>query len=279
MKKTGWLLCAALLVGPAHGRQSPPPNLDSLLKAVTGAADKIIETDARESFKNFDSLIVLHQGRTAFEKYYNGVQGGAPHTMQSQTKSITALLLGAAIDQGFIKSENEKVAPYFPDSFDPADKLKAAMTIKDLLTMSPGIDWEEMLPQDDPKNDNMNMLRSDDWLAYVLARPMAVHPRHGLQVQQRKPDDGGGHHREGDRAPVRGVRQEGPLRAPGNPRIRLAEEHQGILPRGRGAVAQTHGHGQDRRAGAQQGDVEGAPDHLAGLDRAGHKAAFHDRIQ
>jgi CubicO group peptidase (beta-lactamase class C family) len=176
MNKVRFLLCAALIAGPAHGRQSQPPSLNSLLEAVTGAADKIIETDARQSFKNFDSLIVLHQGRTAFEKYYNGVQGGAPHQMQSQTKSITALLLGAAIDQGFIKSENEKVAPYFPESFDPADKLKAAMTIKDLLTMSPGIDWEEMLPQEDPKNNNTKMLRSDDWLAYVLARPMAVTP-------------------------------------------------------------------------------------------------------
>ncbi|MCX6559544.1 MAG: serine hydrolase [Candidatus Aminicenantes bacterium] len=176
MKKTGWLLCAALIVGPAHGRQSPPPKLDALLEAVTGAAHKIIETDPRDSFKNFDSLIVLHQGRTAFEKYYNGVQGGAPHQMQSQTKSITALLLGVAIDQGLIKSENEKVAPYFPESFAPGDKLKAAMTIKDLLTMSAGIDWEEMLPQEDPKNDNAKMFRSDDWLAYVLARPMAVPP-------------------------------------------------------------------------------------------------------
>ncbi len=176
MNKARFLLCAALIVGPAHGRQSPPQELGSLIETVTGAADKIIETDARESFRNFDSLIVLHQGRTAFEKYYNSVQGGAPHTMQSQTKSITALLLGAAIDQGFIKSENEKVAPYFPESFDPADKLKSAMTIKDLLTMSAGIDWEEMLPQEDPKNDNTKMFRSDDWLAYVLARPMAVLP-------------------------------------------------------------------------------------------------------
>jgi CubicO group peptidase (beta-lactamase class C family) len=176
MKTAGWLLSAAMILGPAQDRPIPRPNLEALLVAVTGGADKIIETDSRESFKNFDSLIVLHQGRTVFEKYYNGIKAGTPHQLQSQTKSIVALLLGAAIDQGLIKSEDEPVASYFPDSFAPGDKLKAAMTIKDLLTMSAGIDWEEMLPREDPKNDNIKMFRSDDWLAYVLARPMAVAP-------------------------------------------------------------------------------------------------------
>jgi CubicO group peptidase (beta-lactamase class C family) len=176
MRTIGWLLCAALSGGPAGVNQSPPRNLDSLLDAVTGAADKIIETDARESFKNFDSFIVLSEDRVKFEKYYNGTKGGAPHQLQSQTKSIVALLLGSAIDQGLIKSENEKVAPYFPESFAPGNKLQSAMTIKDLLTMSAGIDWEEMLPQDDPRNDNAKMFRGGDWLAYVLARPMAVSP-------------------------------------------------------------------------------------------------------
>jgi CubicO group peptidase (beta-lactamase class C family) len=176
MKNARLLLCLALIAGPAYGRQSPPPDLGSLFKAVTGEADKIIEADARESFKNFDSLIVLRQGRPVFEKYYNGIRGDAPHTMQSQTKSVTALLLGAAIDQGFLKSENEPVSRFFPAAFDAADKLKTAMTIKHLLTMSAGIDWEEMLPQEDPKNDNTKMFRSEDWLAYVLARPMAVSP-------------------------------------------------------------------------------------------------------
>jgi CubicO group peptidase (beta-lactamase class C family) len=87
-----------------------------------------------------------------------------------------ALLMGIAIDKGYIKSENEPVSLFFPEYFNSSDKLKSSVTIRDLLTMSAGFEWEEMIPFDDPKNDNMNMFRSGRWLNYALSRPMAKKP-------------------------------------------------------------------------------------------------------
>jgi CubicO group peptidase (beta-lactamase class C family) len=84
--------------------------------------------------------------------------------------------MGIAIDKGFVKSENEPVSRHFPEYFNTGDSLKSHVTIRDLLTMSAGFDWEEMLAFDDPKNDNINMFRSGHWLRYALSRPMAKRP-------------------------------------------------------------------------------------------------------
>ncbi|HOW25492.1 MAG TPA: serine hydrolase [Bacteroidales bacterium] len=138
-------------------------------------ADKLIETDPREFFKNVESFIVWSQGNIISEKYYHGYKDTLHHT-QSQTKSIVSLLMGIAIDKGFIKSENVPVFSYFPEYFNADDKLKYSLTIRDLLTMSAGFEWEEMIPSNDPRNDNMNMYNSGNYLHYALTRPMAIKP-------------------------------------------------------------------------------------------------------
>lgn len=138
-------------------------------------ADKLIETNSGAPFINVESFIVWSDGDILFEKYYHGYNDTLHHT-QSQTKSIVSLLMGIAIDKGFIESENVPVSSYFPEYFNSEDSLKYSITIKDLLTMSAGFDWEEMIPIDDPGNDNMNMYNSGDYFHYAVTRSMAVKP-------------------------------------------------------------------------------------------------------
>lgn len=42
--------------------------------------------------------------------------------------------------------------------------------------MSSGFDWEEMIPLNDPKNDNMNMFNSNNYLNYILSKSVSVTP-------------------------------------------------------------------------------------------------------
>jgi len=152
-------------------------HIDKLkLDSAIMKADRIIVSDSRVFFKNVESLIVYSQGEIKFEKYYNGFSKDSLHQIQSQTKSIMALLMGIAIDKGYIKSENEPVRFYFPDYFNDDNQPKSKVTIRDLLTMSAGFEWEEMLPLNDAKNDNANMFNSGNWLQYALSRPMAQKP-------------------------------------------------------------------------------------------------------
>lgn len=139
-------------------------------------ADSIIQNSKMESFKRLESFIVIKDGVKAFEKYYNGSGPDSLNHIQSQTKSIVSLLFGIAVDKGLIKSEEEPVANYFPDYFDKKDTLKSAVRIKDLLTMSAGFAWEEMIAMNDPKNDNINMFNSGDYLHYALSRAMTNRP-------------------------------------------------------------------------------------------------------
>jgi CubicO group peptidase (beta-lactamase class C family) len=150
---------------------------NSRLNTAILKADSLIENTPRVFFKNVESLTVYSQDKIVFEKYYNGFSKDSLHHIQSQTKSVVALLMGIAIDKGFVKSEHEPVSKFFPDYFLGTDQLKSTVTIRDLLTMSAGFEWEElMIPFNDPKNDNANMFQSNNWLSYALNRPMACKP-------------------------------------------------------------------------------------------------------
>jgi CubicO group peptidase (beta-lactamase class C family) len=140
------------------------------LDSVILTADRLIETNPRVFFRNVESLIVFYDGKIRFEKYYNGAEKDSLHQIQSQTKSIVSLLLGIAIDKGFVSGENDFVHKYFPEFLSSGGSLRSNLKIKDLLTMSAGFDWEEMLPFNDPKNDNINMLNSGDYLQYALSK-------------------------------------------------------------------------------------------------------------
>ena len=163
-----------------HSTFSQKIDLAKLDSAIL-AADRIISTDNRAFFKNVESLIVYSHGGIKFEEYYNSYKKDSLHQIQSQTKSIVTLLMGIAIDKGYVSSENEPVSKYFPDYFNESDPVKSEVTIRDLLTMSAGFSWEEMIPLDDPRNDNINMYNSGKWLSYALSRSMVQKPFKGFK--------------------------------------------------------------------------------------------------
>ena len=56
------------------------------------------------------------------------------------------------------------------------DDRKKRITVRDLLTMTAGIEWHEDLAYDDPKNSADIMEASHDWAQYVIDQPMADEP-------------------------------------------------------------------------------------------------------
>ncbi len=89
-----------------------------------------------------NSLLIYKNNRLLFEKYYNGFNETKLANLKSVTKSITSLLIGIAIDKGMIKNENQKLIEIMPELFDNvSDEKKKEITIRHLLTMSAGFDW------------------------------------------------------------------------------------------------------------------------------------------
>ncbi|HEX3044937.1 MAG TPA: serine hydrolase, partial [Bacillota bacterium] len=90
------------------------------------------------------------------------------HSLNSGTKSVISALVGIAIHEGLIKSIDDKVLGYFPDmKIANNDERKQNLRIRDLLTMSTGMNWEFT------NNLSTNqMLQAQNWTKFVLDQPM-----------------------------------------------------------------------------------------------------------
>ena len=86
------------------------------------------------------AYLVIQNGEIIFEEYWDGYGLESYSNIFSATKSIVALLIGIAIDEGKIKSVDQEIASYFTEF---ANDDRGKITIKDLLTMSSGLDWNE----------------------------------------------------------------------------------------------------------------------------------------
>ena len=96
--------------------------------------------------------------------------------LRSATKSITAILVGIAIDQGAIPSVQSKVMDLLPTRrrIFEQDPRKAAMTLEDLLTMRSGLDCNDWDPKSPGQEDKM--YRQQDWISFWSEQRMRVDP-------------------------------------------------------------------------------------------------------
>ena len=102
---------------------------------------------------------------------------GDLHTLQSVTKTVTSVVIGAAVTRGEFPSLDTPVLSFFPaDSVANVDERKRRMTIRHLLTMTAGFEWAENLPYIDPRNTGIAMEASYDWIRYTIDRPMQYEP-------------------------------------------------------------------------------------------------------
>ena len=112
--------------------------------------------------------------------YYHGTE---LHTMQSVSKTVTSVVIGAAMQRGdFRAGLDTPVLKYFDTSTGKSkvknvDDRKRRMTLRDLLTMTAGFEWnDEGFLTGDPRNDTSLMEASDDWVQYAIDKPMVAEP-------------------------------------------------------------------------------------------------------
>lgn len=103
---------------------------------------KMIDSVNHGNFGRVHSVLIARNGKLVFEKYFEGFYINDLNSLQSCTKNIGSLLIGLAIDNGYIKNVNEKVLDFFPDFQNKVNKEWNNVELKNLLTMSSGIDWK-----------------------------------------------------------------------------------------------------------------------------------------
>jgi CubicO group peptidase (beta-lactamase class C family) len=146
-----------------------------------------------------DSMLIIRNGRMVFEAYYENdyqatnadlvsgesgpwnyydvnwhpfYKGSDLRTVQSSTKSIMSALVGIAIARGDLPGVSATLGELLADR-KVANPQKAAITLDNILTMRPGFEWEEDVSYWDPRNDATRVELTDDWVAYLLEKPLA----------------------------------------------------------------------------------------------------------
>ncbi len=121
-----------------------------------GAPIKLdLDIDAYMKHQRNAGLLIVQDGKIRFEKYGLDYTKEGRWTSFSVAKSFTSTLVGAAIKDGYIKSLNDKVTAYIPDLKGSAYD---AVTVRQLLTMTSGVKWNE--DYTDPKSDVAMMDRT-----------------------------------------------------------------------------------------------------------------------
>jgi len=139
-------------------------------------ADYNYNQDYETIAKNYDTL--KHQYNYDHPDWHPYYKNSELHSLQSVSKSISSLLLGIAIDEGLVSHLDATILPLFTDyKLDLSDERKNTITLKNLLTMQSGILWDESSSYADNQENNCTVMElSDDWVQYVLDRPMDTIP-------------------------------------------------------------------------------------------------------
>ena len=134
---------------------------------------------------NIHAVLVVRHGKLVYEHYFSGedqhlgrpvgvvnFDAGTRHDLRSITKSVTALVLGIEIGKGRVGGVNTPVLAQFPEYADLRSPEKDRITMRDLLTMSQGLAWNEDIPYSNPANSEIRMDTDADPVRYALAQPV-----------------------------------------------------------------------------------------------------------
>jgi len=93
--------------------------------------------------------------------------------INSCTKSVMSILIGIAIDKGYIEGVDTKIITYFPELEHDQDSRKREITIRHLLTFTTGFDWPEW---GEWRGIPDHLYYSENWVDFILNRPMDYAP-------------------------------------------------------------------------------------------------------
>ncbi len=150
------------------------------------ALGTLTESIERDQIPNVHAVVVEQAGRLVYEHYLGGEdqRWGDPigriqfdhdslHDLRSVTKSVTSALLGIALDGNYAEAIDRPIIDYFKDLEDSFGDGVEEITLRHVLTMTAGLEWNEMvIPYTSRSNDEIRLYFTSDPVAMVLGRPV-----------------------------------------------------------------------------------------------------------
>lgn len=152
------------------------------------ALDRLTRDILAGEYPNTHAVLVEYDGKLVYENYFSGTdeRWGEPiptralgpdslHDLRSISKSVTSALLGITLADSFDAAVARPVADYLPGL--DVDASRRGITLHHLLTMTAGLEWNEMdVPYTDSTNDELRLYDARDPAAEVLDRPLVSAP-------------------------------------------------------------------------------------------------------
>ncbi|HEY9881124.1 MAG TPA: serine hydrolase [Leptolyngbyaceae cyanobacterium] len=148
----------------------PLPMVQPQEQTIPPAALKAAVSYAQE--QNSSALLILHRGKLVLEQYWQGYSSSSLSNSMSMSKSVLALLIGIAIEEGHIGSVQDAVSRYLPEW---SKDSRGDLTIEDLLYMQSGLRNDDRT--DTTASDLVKMYLSSDADRVALHVPQIEPPR------------------------------------------------------------------------------------------------------
>src|SRR5207253_6204563 len=140
------------------------PTLDDITPAVRAG-----------SYQQITSVVVARGDRVLYEQYFDTLGAEARRNTRSATKTITGMLIGAAVDRGLLHGES-RVLPFFKDRLPLAnpDPRKEQITVEDFLTMSSLLECDDSNQFSRGNEERMYVI--EDYVKFTLDLPIRGFP-------------------------------------------------------------------------------------------------------
>ena len=152
---------------PTIGWHDSTPESQGLSSAIL--ADALLEL--RESHIPIHSLLVVRRGVVVLDATFYPFTSGSRHDIASITKSVTSVLVGAAVNTGQL-SFSKRLREAIPTAAAPSDARRDGITVENLLAMQSGYDCGFGRSE----RELVEMKESANWIAYALQLPMRSEP-------------------------------------------------------------------------------------------------------
>lgn len=121
-----------------------------------------LEQKINSEYGNTTGMIVLKDGMVAYEKYFKGCTADSRVHVYSITKSVISVLVGIALDKGYIKNIEERVLDFFPEyKVKKGETTIQNITLRDMLTMTAPYKYRLFAPY-------VKYFTSRDWVKFSL---------------------------------------------------------------------------------------------------------------
>jgi CubicO group peptidase (beta-lactamase class C family) len=121
---------------PTDGWQSSTPEKQGMQSQMLA---NMIEEIKMKGY-NIDNISIIRNGYMVLDAYFYPFSKGQRHIIRSCTKSIMSILIGIAIDRGYIKSVDQPIVELLPHNIiDSLGDNKRSITLEHLLIMASGL--------------------------------------------------------------------------------------------------------------------------------------------